>query len=209
MENQFAVLNQIISQNKASNKEMQAKTSGQAQIDTYETQMINARNIVNQSPGELKAAQKAYYTAVGGLSKYQDFKDTLQEGKPIDVPKPQLTDQEEKECNFLFRRIATITHPDKLGNNSKIEEKDKKKLEELYKESNEASEGGDYDTLVKVAGKLGFEDITENEFYLEKTVKKLSEKIKHLQTTYAWVWYNERDKEKLNNLKQHIMETYT
>ena len=57
-----------------------------------------------------------------------DFKDTLQEGKPIDVPKPQLTDQEEKECNFLFRRIATITHPDKLGNNSKIEEKDNKKL---------------------------------------------------------------------------------
>jgi len=138
-----------------------------------------------------------------------DFKETLQEGKPIDVPKPQLTDQEEKECNFLFRKIATITHPDKLGNNSKIEEEDKKKLEELYKESNEASEEGDYDTLVKVAGKLGFEDVTENEFYLEKTVKKLSEKIKHLQTTYAWVWYNERDKEKLNNLKQHIMETYT
>ena len=46
----------------------------------------------------------------------------------------------------------------------------------MYKESNEASEGGDYDTLVKVAGKLGFEDVTENEFYLEKTVKKLSEK---------------------------------
>ena len=76
MDDQFAVLNQIISQNKASSKEMQAKTSGQAQIDTYETQMINARNKVNQSPGELKAAQKAYYIAVGGLSKYQDFKES-------------------------------------------------------------------------------------------------------------------------------------
>ena len=76
MDAQFAVLNQIIAQNKASSKEMKAATSGQAQIDTYETQMINARNKVNQSPGELKAAQKAYYIAVGGLSKYQDFKES-------------------------------------------------------------------------------------------------------------------------------------
>ena len=89
-----------------------------------------------------------------------------------------------------------------------MEEEDKKKLEELYKQSNDASEEGDYDTLVKVAGKLGFNDVTENEFYLEKSVSKLNDKIKHFQTTYAWVWYHEENTDRKENLKQHIKRTY-
>jgi fatty acid-binding protein DegV len=89
-----------------------------------------------------------------------------------------------------------------------MEEEDKKKLEELYKQSNDASEEGDYDTLVKVAGKLGFNDVTENEFYLEKSVSKLNDKIKHFQTTYAWVWYHEKNTDRKENLKQHIKRTY-
>ena len=140
-----------------------------------------------------------------------DFSDTfksLDTSKPLNTQETPPTDQESKECNILFRRIATLTHPDKLGNNSKIEEEDKKKLEELYKQSNDASEEGDYDTLVKVAGELGFEDVTENEFYLEKSVSKLSDKIKHLQTTYAWVWYHEKNTDRKENLKQHIKRTY-
>ena len=154
--------------------------------------------------------QETQYLFDKALIKFnKDFQETLKSGKPIDTPKVQLTDEEAKECNILFRRIATLTHPDKLLNNSEIGEKDKSKLEILYKESNEASEEGDYDTLVKVAGELGFEDITENEFYLEKTVRKLSEKIKHLQTTYAWVWYHESNDSKLQNLKQHIKRTYS
>ncbi len=153
--------------------------------------------------------QETQYIFDKALTEFNsDFSDTLQEGKPINPQKIQLTDQEEKECNILFRRIATVTHPDKLGNNSKIEERDKKKLEELYKQSNDASEEGDYDTLVKVAGELGFEDVAEDEFYLGKSVSKLSDKIKYLQTTYAWVWYHEKNKDRKENLKQHIKRTY-
>jgi hypothetical protein len=153
--------------------------------------------------------QETQYIFDKALTEFnRDFSDTLEQGKPIDIQKIQLTDQEEKECNILFRRIATLTHPDKLGNNSKMEEEDKKKLEELYKQSNDASEEGDYDTLVRVAGELGFEDVTENEFYLEKSVSKLSDKIKHFQTTFAWVWYHEKNTDRKHNLKQHIKRTY-
>ena len=59
-----------------------------------------------------------------------------------------------------------------------------------------------------MAGELGLEDVTENEFYLEKSVSKLSDKIKHLQTTYAWVWYHEKNTDRKQNLKQHIKRTY-
>ncbi len=136
--------------------------------------------------------QETQYLFDRALIKFnKDFQETLKSGKSIDTLKVQLTDEEAKECNILFRRIATLTHPDKLGNNSKMEEEDKKKLEELYK-----------------PGELGFEDVTENEFYLEKSVSKLSEKIKHLQTTYAWVWYHEQNTDKKENLKQHIKRTY-
>ena len=153
--------------------------------------------------------QETQYLFDKALIKFnKDFQETLKSGKSIDTPKVQLTDEEAKECNILFKRIAILTHPDKLGNNSKIEEEDKKKLEELYKQSNEASEEGDYDTLVKVAGELGFEDIAEDEFYLGKSVSKLNDKIKYLQTTYAWVWYHEQNTDKKENLKQHIKRTY-
>lgn len=153
--------------------------------------------------------QETQYVFEKALTEFnRDFSDTLEKGKPINPQKIQITDQEEKECNTLFRRIATRTHPDKLNNDSEIEERDKKRLEELYKKSNDASEEGDYDTLVKVAGELGFEDVTENEFYLEKSVSKLSDKIKHLQTTYAWVWYHEKNTDRKENLKQHIKRTY-
>ena len=153
--------------------------------------------------------QETQYVFEKALTEFnRDFSDTLEKGKPINPQKIQITDQEEKECNTLFRRIATRTHPDKLNNDSEIEERDKKRLEELYKKSNDASEEGDYDTLVKVAGELGFEDVTENEFYLEKSVSKLSDKIKHLQTTYAWVWYHEKNTDRKQNLKQHIKRTY-
>jgi len=155
---------------------------------------------------ELQETQYVFEKAITMFNR--DFSDTLEKGKPINPQKIQITDQEEKECNTLFRRIATRTHPDKLNNDSEIEERDKKRLEELYKKSNDASEEGDYDTLVKVAGELGFEDVTENEFYLEKSVSKLSDKIKHLQTTYAWVWYHEKNTDRKENLKQHIKRTY-
>ncbi len=155
---------------------------------------------------ELQETQYVFEKAITMFNR--DFSDILEQGKPVDIQKIQLTDQEEKECNVLFRRIATLTHPDKLQNNSKIEETDKKKLEELYKKSNEASDEGDYDTLVEVAAELGFDDVTDNEFYLEKSISKLSDKIKHLHTTYAWVWYHEKNKDRKENLKRHIKRTY-
>ena len=82
---------------------------------------------------ELQETQYVFEKAITMFNR--DFSDTLEQGKPVDIQKIQLTDQEEKECNVLFRRIATLTHPDKLQNNSKIEETDKKKLEELYSTS--------------------------------------------------------------------------
>jgi len=137
-------------------------------------------------------------------SDFLDIVESVEPSKPINIQKTPLTDQESKECNILFRRIATLTHPDKFVNNSKLEEVDKKKLEELYKKSNEAAKEGDYDTLVTVAGELGFEDITENEFYLEKSVSKLRDTIKHLHDTYAWLWYHETNIEKREQLKKHL-----
>jgi len=152
--------------------------------------------------------QETQYIFDKALIKFNsDFSDTFETSKkvePSNIQEIHLTDQEEKECSILFRRIAILTHPDKLGNNRNIEEEDKKKLEELYKKSNEASKEGDYDTLIMVAGELGFEDIIENEFYLEKSISKLDGKIKHLQSTYAWAWYHEKNIDRKENLKKHF-----
>ena len=58
--------------------------------------------------------QETQYIFDRALTEFnRDFLDTLEQGKPINPEKIQLTDQEEKECNTLFKRIATLTHPDK------------------------------------------------------------------------------------------------
>ena len=63
------------------------------------------------------------------------------------------------------------------------------------------------DELVDIAVKLGFDDVYDSEYFLQKSVEKLSDKIKHLQTTYAWIWYHAND-ETRSNIKGQIIDAY-
>ena len=68
-------LNTIISENKASAAQQAAIMSGQDKLDRLRHSMIDAKNKVHNGPGELKNAEKAYYTALKGETGYRLWKE--------------------------------------------------------------------------------------------------------------------------------------
>ena len=86
-------------------------------------------------------------------------------------------------------------------------EEEKEDLESMYKIATEASVKNDYDDLVAIAVRLGFDDIYESEDYLNKSIDKINDKIKKLKTTYAWVWYH-ADDDKKELIRAKIIESY-
>jgi len=111
MDAQFNVLNSIIAQNKASSAEMEKRMSGEFAIQAYKDQMIKAEQEMQNSPGEFKAAQKAYLIQKYGLSGYQDFKEKEAKKKmdQFGKDKGQLFDNEIKSLKNLVDLLSSQT----------------------------------------------------------------------------------------------------
>ena len=140
---------------------------------------------------------------------YQDFTQPLSDEEAQKANKPKKykgKKPKEKELSKLYYRIVNKTHPDKLVNKDISEDK-KNELEALYKKASDASEKSNYDDLVEIAIKLGLDDVYESEYYLQKSIDKINDKIKHLKTTYAWVWFHASEEAKVN-IKDKIISSY-
>jgi len=66
-------LSSMIKQNAASQADMLMQTQNKVAIAAYKQQIEEAQNKIQNAPGELAAAEKAYYTAKFGLSGYKNF----------------------------------------------------------------------------------------------------------------------------------------
>ena len=138
---------------------------------------------------------------------YQDFTEPLSDEKVQKVKKDQNVQQvKEKEILKLYHRIAGKTHPDKLLHKD-ISEEEREELESMYKIATEASVKNNYDDLVAIAVRLGFDDVYDSKDYLSKSIDKINDKIKKLKTTYAWVWYH-ADDDKKELIRSKIIESY-
>ena len=102
------------------------------------------------------------------------------------------------DVNMVFKKIAKETHPDKLINKDISDEEYDAKVE-MYKEAQLSVKNRDWSKVVEIAKELGIDisDIKNDDSeYLSESVKRLTEKIKQLKTTYAWKWGNTPDQDK-------------
>ena len=85
--------------------------SGEFAIQAYKDQMIKAEQEMQNSPGEFKAAQKAYLIQKYGLSGYQDFKEKEAKKKmdQFGKDKGQLFDNEIKSLKNLVDLLSSQT----------------------------------------------------------------------------------------------------
>ena len=126
------------------------------------------------------------------------FKDPTQKKKGDITSKPPEYDIPEVDVNMVFKKIAKETHPDKLINKDISDEEYDAKVD-MYKEAQRSVENRDWSRVVEIAKELGIDisDIKNDDSeYLNESVKRLSEKIQQLKTTYAWKWGNTPDQER-------------
>ena len=126
------------------------------------------------------------------------FKDPTEKHKNDVTSKPPEYDIPEVDVNMVFKKIAQETHPDKLINKDISDEEYDAKVD-MYKEAQRSVKNRDWSKVVEIAKELGIDisDIKNDDSeYLNESVKRLTEKIKQLKTTYAWKWGNTPDQDK-------------
>jgi hypothetical protein len=119
--------------------------------------------------------------------------------------KENLTNNKNEDLSKLYKKIASITHPDTISKNEK-EELRKKRLEQFL-EAQEAYRNRNWYVLSMIAMDLGLELPKPNKEqikWLDDEAKRIRERIDFIKTTYAWVWYNEEDDKKNNIMDRYL-----
>lgn len=109
-----------------------------------------------------------------------------------------------KDVKDLYKRIVTVTHPDKL---TSLSEEEKKHKRSIFLKATSAAEENRLFALQQIALDLGI-DIgllsDEQVKILELESEKIKKEIKQMTNSYAWVWYNEDSEEG----KEELMSSY-
>ena len=116
--------------------------------------------------------------------------DFLQEGWSTDPPDEadplsSLKSLHPEWAKKLFRKIATITHPDKASNDNK------EKFSKLFRQASEALTDEDYEQLLSVALSLDLPFGIDSAYLvplLQKRIKDIKERIITLEKEAPWVW---------------------
>jgi len=122
--------------------------------------------------------------------------DVNEEDKSKELPKTEKK-QKSKKVKKLYREIVKLTHPDKT---------DDKELNNLYLEATIYYEDNDIIGIYKVCNDLDIEyEMDENDHEnIKKRITELKGKVKFLEATFTWNWYNAKD----DKQKESILEGY-
>ena len=104
----------------------------------------------------------------------------------------------------LFRKIAIMTHPDKL---TKLDDFERERKTKLFLKAREAAEAGKWFALVDTAKALGIETPKPDEEQvdlLQNESESVDKDIKNIEASYAWVMYNLETDEQ----RKLLMTTY-
>ena len=128
----------------------------------------------------------------------KDHKKVTTDPPKFDIPR--------EDVNIVFRMIAQKTHPDKLVKEDTLSSTYKEKVD-MYKEALGSVDNKDWSRVIEIAMELGIDvsDVkSDDSDYLHESIKGLTEKIKELKNTYAWIWYHTEDKDQA---KQMILQS--
>ena len=130
-----------------------------------------------------------------------------EEGENTERPKKskenpiEVNESDAKLIKSIFRSIAKIAHPDKSKNQYRIK---------LYEEAQIAYEQNNLLVLYKIAKKLNItvEINVQTISLLEKIIVERKKEIKTVEDSFLWLWVNEDDEEKRNELVQRFINKH-
>ena len=156
----------------------------------YETEIIkeDVKDIKSSDPDAISFHDE------DGVNVDEDVKQLEKKGKPEQISK-------------LFKQIATKTHPDKFSNAEKETQIINK---QVFLQAKEAAEGSNYFKLQQIARRMGLDlpDPTPNDLKLMKEeARRIKSKIKGIQKTAAWMWYDLEDEIPRKELMKRYFDT--
>lgn len=106
-------------------------------------------------------------------------------------------EEKDEDLSKLFKKIASLTHPDIIPSNEK-EELRQKRIQQFI-EAQEAHKEKNWYRLCQIAISLGLEipePKRQHLKWMENEGVRIRNRIEHIKSTFAWVWYNEEDDKK-------------
>jgi hypothetical protein len=157
--------------------------------------------------------QAEFEEAISELAKKKGVDLSQKKPKPKKGPPPARSTKKNKKkkprkkTKDLYKKIATIAHPDKLLNCSEEEREKKKKL---FVEASKALEEDMILTLHKLAKDAGIDpgELDEEDFEIFKIqIEQLRKTISQLESTWIWNWANAEDDLKKEFIVDRFIET--
>jgi len=132
--------------------------------------------------------------------------DTEAEGSNQESEQPE----KESELKNLFRRIATLTHPDKAVAKG-ISSVERARLEKIFIRAKKAYDDESWYILHSIAFDLNIElpdPDQDNINWVEEDIQNTLGEIARIAGTIVWVWYAGDDNAKLHALKCYFQQNY-
>jgi hypothetical protein len=121
-----------------------------------------------------------------------------------EVEVEQIKEEKDEDLSKLYKKIASLTHPDTIPSNEK-EELRQKRISQFI-QAQEAYKNKNFYQMCQIALELGLEipePKKEHLKWLDQEADRIRKRIEHIKSTYAWVWYNEEEEN-----KNRIMDRY-
>ena len=156
----------------------------------YETEIIkeDVKDIKASDPDAISFHDE------DGVDVNEDIKQLEKRGKPEEISK-------------IFKQIASKTHPDKFSNAEKTVRMTNK---QVFLQAKEAAEESNYFKLQQIARRLGLDlpEPTQKQLkLLLGEARRIKSKVKGIQNTVAWMWYDLEDEKERQTLMKRYFNT--
>ncbi len=187
-------------------------------ISEADTEFINSINSFLQNHPDLKEIydNKVTEKINQSIQKKEEEKseekseDENNESNDSDIEDKESKDSEENEENVknkkhtsqikkLYREIVKMTHPDKIKDS---------KLNNIYIKATKYYEDDNKIGIYAVCNELGipYELSDEDVDIIYNQIKKYEEKIRFIESTYTWKWYNSEDDAEKNQILMNYIK---
>lgn len=126
-----------------------------------------------------------------------------------DIERGDMPVVKESEVKKMFRRIASVTHPDKIGKD--VPNAQKHKLDKIFKKAKDAYTNGSWYILYSISLDLGLdvpEPTTEHIEWLEGDIQHTVGRASHLGSLLVWVWFTGDEDSKKFALQNYFQQVY-
>lgn len=107
----------------------------------------------------------------------------------------------------MFKKVALMCHPDKLQD---LEQSpNKSRLESLYQRARQALDDNDFFGLFSIYQELNMDlpDLSPQQIVLlQNQINAIKKELNHIESSIAWGWYFEEDKNKKQKIQEKIFE---